>query len=122
MARRRQCVIEIPLDTLFPQHLGGTVLLTGGQDSVWGCNLFLTTQNLKVLDTGTALEGYKDVNTLSGGVAVRDQVQLCSKVRGSTFPTTANLGRKADKAADPPPSPPEGRCYRWFRATPAASF
>ncbi|KAH7128005.1 hypothetical protein B0J13DRAFT_453729 [Dactylonectria estremocensis] len=47
---------------------------------LWGCNLFTTDQNLRVLDKNMQEAPY-DLSNLAGGVSTRDQVQLCSVVR-----------------------------------------
>ncbi|KAK2761655.1 hypothetical protein FQN54_001483 [Arachnomyces sp. PD_36] len=46
----------------------------------WGCNLFVKHQNLRVLDKTLEPDDY-NLDEIAGGVALIDQIQLCSVLR-----------------------------------------
>jgi hypothetical protein len=49
---------------------------------LWGCNLFVAGEGLTQVDIGIQPSPYS-LDTLAGGIVVRDQIQLCSVIRAS---------------------------------------
>lgn len=57
-----------------------TSALTNIGKDTRGCNLFVTAENLRVVNTGTPRELY-DLTPLARCVGTIDQIQMCSVIR-----------------------------------------